>query len=261
MSLLITTAATDQVDCGNASDINDVAEGTKIFWCYWPASLVLDGRFFEKGDFGVHGVSQFFTIDDARLMFEWSGTAYTVIRASFSAFPVYATGKWLYVALQWKNSGVDSDQKIFMGDLRTPIAEASSYTTQTVGSGHNSDAGVTLVLGNNVAHNRVLKARMAHYSFWNYRLSLGELKQQQFMPRVRAGCLDFKHLGFNGLGSQADYTGKGHAGTVTGCSVADHVPLPDPFGPHQHSFPSPYVPGGALGCYAGGSDLAVGLYL
>lgn len=260
MSLLITTAATDQVDCGNASDINNLAEGTKIFWCYWPASLVDDGRFFEKGDFGVHGVSHFFTIDDARLMFEWSGTVYTVVRASFSAFPVYATGKWLCVALQWKNSGVDSDQKIFMGDLRTPIAEASAYTTQSVGSGHHSNASAPLLLGNNTVHTFVIKARMAHYSFWNYRLSLGELKQQQFMPRVLVGCLDFKHLGFNGLGVQTDYSGKGHAGTVTGCSVADHVPLPDLFGSHQYSFPSPYVSGGAVAA-AGGLDLAVGLYL
>jgi hypothetical protein len=50
------------------------------------------------------------------------------------------------------------------------------------------------------------------------------------MPRPIAGCVGFWHLGANGVGTQPDWSGNANAGTVTGATVSDHVPLGPWFG-------------------------------
>jgi len=74
--------------------------------------------------------------------------------------------------------------------------------------------------------------------YFDRALSLGEIRSLQFHPRVLSGCVLYSHYGFNGTGTQPDWSGKGNSGTVTGATVSNHVPLGSPFG---FDDPLPYI--------------------
>ena len=59
----------------------------------------------------------------------------------------------------------------------------------------------------------------------NTDLALAEIQRQQFRPHPLASTLVFCMLGYAGTGTQPDWSGNGNNGTVTGATVADHVPL------------------------------------
>jgi len=61
-------------------------------------------------------------------------------------------------------------------------------------------------------------------------LTLGEIQSWQFRPRVVSGTKLFCHLGYDGVGDQADWSGTVGTGTNTGATQADHVPLGPTFG-------------------------------
>ena len=62
-------------------------------------------------------------------------------------------------------------------------------------------------------------------SLHNRRLSLGELKTQQFAPHPVSETVLFVPLGFNGTGTQADWSGNGNNCKVTGATQSADVPI------------------------------------
>lgn len=149
-----------------------------------------------------------------------------------SVADVLSTGKWFFVGGQLKSTGNDTDQKLFVGDLSTPAGEPS-YTKQVVSTGTwPSLSSRAYYIGNHQMSTNTLYHRgpIAWFGFWNRILSLGEIWAQQFRPHVTSGCLWFGHLGANGTGTQANWAGSGNNGTVTGATVADHVPIRPWFG-------------------------------
>jgi len=123
--------------------------------------------------------------------------------------------------------GVAADQIIVVGDLNTPCTEPSSYTSQNGGEGaQNTDASNSLWVGNNSASTgQFLEGHVAWLGVWDTNLSVTQLQNLQFKPQITANCVKFTHYGFNGTGTQADWTGIGNDGTVTGATVSAHAPI------------------------------------
>ena len=100
---------------------------------------------------------------------------------------------------------------------------------RTVGSGtYGSDAAEDACIGNKANDGTPFIGRIAVTLLWNRALTLGELIDQQYNPHATSGCVGYWWL--HGTGTQPDLSGNANTGTVTGCAVADHVPLRPPFG-------------------------------
>ena len=60
-------------------------------------------------------------------------------------------------------------------------------------------------------------------------MPLAQMQALQFNLHPTTNTLLLSHYGYNGTGTQPDWSGNGHNGTVTGATVADHVPMPPAF--------------------------------
>lgn len=138
--------------------------------------------------------------------------------------------KWHFVAVTWDSAGGAGQQiNIYVGNLTAAAAErAYGTTTDCVGS-VVSPAGGQFTVGNRASPgstNVAFQGRIAWASFWNRTLTLAEIQQHQFRPFCNQtnGCVLFAEYGWAGTGTQPDLSGNGSNGTVTGATVANHVP-------------------------------------
>lgn len=219
----------ERVDHGSATSLDDVFTGfllcairpTDLTTAVGPMTIIAKGN----------NVNYSLWIDT------WDGSLiFQIFRATtsllLSATPAqlgshWAGNKWLFVGLTWSTGGVNADQKIFTGDPSTPLVEPSAYSSQAVGSGTpTSTAADNLTVGGRSGNNTYFNGRIGHLIFGNVQKPLNELRTLQWNPRLIDGSVKlFSIYGFGGTGSQADWSGTGNSGTVTGATVSDHVPV------------------------------------
>ena len=153
-----------------------------------------------------------------------------MVDATPSNFAAWGIGKWLFVA------GVielGSMPRLLIGDLTTIPTEPSAYTTQNNGAGPiisdaaqnlfvgaGRDFGASFRFGGDVATIHIVGANLTN----------AQIIKQWMRPQIIASTVLFTHYGFNGTGTQPDWSGNNNSGAVTGATVADHVPLGPPFG-------------------------------
>lgn len=234
------------VDCGSDVSLDDINTGTMLAWVY-PDSL-MNCRIADKVDGGI-GYNEFSLFDDY-------GWGFTKERSTdlniVVSDPLYETGTWNYLGVVFNTSGADGDQKAYRGKLNVPAVLASSYDIQTVGGGTPvSSANGNQYIGNSSTGPAVwyFPGKIAWVAIYTSLLSLEQIRAQQYnllAPVDPANCVLFMNLGWNGTGTQPDWSGTGNNGTVTSATVADHVPIgyyqslsPDlsPPGPFSVSFP------------------------
>jgi hypothetical protein len=222
-----TGASSPRVDCGSGASIDNINVGTWMAWVY-PTSSV-NCRLMQKG-LGPAG-HIFYTTTTVFEMTIARGTQSLLANASLANCAAYGTNKHVCMAAVFDTGGAAGDQKIYMGDLATPLAEPSAYTTQRIGSGAvGDDSGVNLIIGNISSATLSYPGDVSWIAAWNRRLSHEELIAQQWHPHVTSGCVGFWVLGYNGTGTQPDWSGNGNNGSVTGATVAAHVPLRSLYG-------------------------------
>ena len=128
---------------------------------------------------------------------------------------------WQFMAYSW-NVGT-SAFKSYLGTLTSAATDISAGIA--TGSGAQvDDSAESLIVG--VSNQNATGMRMAHVHIVNRVLTLGEIQAQQFRPRPISGSVLFSYLGYNGTGTQTDWSGTGNSGTVSGPTVTDHVPIP-----------------------------------
>jgi hypothetical protein len=218
--------STDVINYGSAASVDGPPDnaGTAIFWLFPDASTA--GTWFAKSaqTFLVNATATSLQVTHAR------GTQSLVALSTFANASTYGNNKWCYVAATWDTAGANGDQQIWHGDLSTIVAETAAYSTQRVGSGTvTSTAASNLLFGNRDAGTTPLDGKAAFVGLWNRRLSLGELKDQQFWPHVTSGNVVFDWVGFS-ASPEPDWSGNGNAGTVTGTTLYPNVPLGVRFG-------------------------------
>lgn len=142
-----------------------------------------------------------------------------------------AADTWAFVGFSYDSSRAD-ESRIYHGDLTTL---ASDVSTDNIDSDTFRAASGNLFVGRNGSvPNRPFAGDIAIGMVWpGTLLSLADFQAQQFRPHVTAGCELFTHYGYNGIGTQSDWSGNGNNGTLAGAGgpeVSGHVPLGPPFG-------------------------------
>jgi hypothetical protein len=236
-------ASTDRVNCGSAASLDDIADLTALVWVF-PTTIADDDVLISKYRGAVNAGWTLGTTG--------TGGALTISRERASVDQNYTSDTGFLTVNTWNCCVIQSnttDGKIFHGALTSPLAEVT-YASSAAGSGAaNTDAARSLFIGNRDAAtpNAAFTGDIAVAMVWNRRLTLGELIDQQFRPHKTSGCVLYVHCGFNGTGSQADWSGNANAGTVTGATLSTRgLPLGPYFG---YDTPSRYAVsagGGAL---------------
>lgn len=213
--------------------------GTTFSVCWW-----LQQRFLPAAN--SHGTSKGTTCD--LLVYNTVSVAWfmEVLRATTNAHiditdaNLFPDTGWTFLAHTYSEG---NGCKIYRGNLTTVPAEVS-YVTQTVGVGNTTANSGDLWVGNRSAAGALsVDHNIAVFMLFNTELTLGDIRRQWMWPHMDTGCIVFQHLGFNGTGTQTDWSGAGNSGAVTGATVGDHVPLM-PF-----TMPTtirPYVPGAVI---------------
>ena len=240
MSLLFTGATSHRVDLAAQPSSLGITRGTILLWLYVPtaaagALVTLNDPVASllRANFNMATVGTVlrFTLDLA--------TTDLDIQATLSNFAAWGTGKWVKVALQWATpneaGGVAGDQKLLIGDLTTALAEPSSYSNRVAGVGNltATDSTSFWKIGNRRQNDSPAPGRMAYVACFDRssgtQLTTAEMEAWFRWPWT-AGASWMHELGADlAGGNPIDLTGKGHNGTITGATVADHPPL-NPFG-------------------------------
>ena len=227
-SLDFADTSTDRVNLGSPADLDNMATGTIICWVF-PDGLATNQQFVSKRADATNA-----------LLFQENGTGgdfqFRIVRASASLTVIsnttpLSTGSWQFVAATWDGSGANGDQELFHGDLGTTVTE-TTYATQEVGSGaQGDDSGVEMSIGNvpdgGLGGAGAFNGRIAFVHILDTDLTVGQISAQQFKPHVTENTLVFMWVGFNGTGTQPDWStgGSNHQGTVTGTTIAGGVPI------------------------------------
>lgn len=223
----LTFVTTNKVQIADAASIRDLATCTILSWIYLTDTTpAADVYVWTKGNFDP-GQRSFGVNTSGGLnafVRRGAGTPTSAVTALANT-PAIAQDAWSFVGCCWNTGGANGDQKLFHGNLATLAAEATGYSTQSVGSGTiQSDNALVARIGQYATTNPFAGA-IAWVGVWNRVLTLAEIQQQQFHPHLASGCVVFTHLGLMGTGTQPDWSGNGNTGTVTGATVSDHVPL------------------------------------
>jgi hypothetical protein len=224
MALDFTNNATDRVNHGSAAILDDLDPITYLIWCY-PTTLTTS-IMFDKRTASDRGYRMLYTVSGDELQFQMDrnvGVNPIAIETNGSFLTV---NTWQFLGAVADSSGAAGDQKLFRGTLTSAVTEAGSYANQTVGSGfvENNASGEQLV-GNRRDLDFNYEGHIAWAGIWNVALTDGQIRAQQFRPYPTSGCVLFCHYGFNGTGTQVDYSGNGNAGTVTGATQSVHAPV------------------------------------
>lgn len=220
-------AETEKVDCGSDTSLDNLDPQCYIAWVQFSAFEEFDcimNKFVSpprNNSVQLVGASG----DNIRHRRVFSGTNHNYIT---NDTPL-SLNTWHCVCAQF-DSVAPSLDGIFVGSLTTAMTE-STYSANADPDGTiSSDAGDALNIGNTGGDNNAMEGDIAVAAVINRTLTLGEMQDWQFYPRVIADTKLFMHLGYNGTGTQPDWSGNGNHGTVTGAVVSDHVPLGPPFG-------------------------------
>lgn len=231
MALDFNGGTTHKVNIGSSSLLDDIlgtsslAGGVTIA-AWFKISIISAKCIFQKGVPAVDSTQLTLNPDGSgRFSIQYNrATSIIDVRATATNFAAYAVNKWLFLAGVIDMAGASSSG-LYMGDLVTPAGAPASYAARTLGSGaHVSDAGLPAIIGNKSNDGGNLPGPIAWVAVWKRALSFQEILEQQWRRHVSQDCVYFAEFGFNGAGTQPDWSGNSHAGTVTGTTVAAHVP-------------------------------------
>lgn len=155
------------------------------------------------------------------------------VNAATTTFAHYGLNKWMFIVWTWDLS-TNGNNKLYIGDLDSFAQQPSSYALQTAGSGaRTSDAAFDLLIGEHfLSAGREWDGPIANIYVADKVLSDAEVRQLQFGGTItdQASLILSTQIGYNGLGTQADWSGKINNGTASGTpATVAHVPLGFPF--------------------------------
>ena len=226
-------ASTDNVVTTDSSSIQNLTAFSCLFWIYPTSDTGQNRKLYTKSAGSFPKVFRFHNSNNARnVHFQIPRTTTEAnFAVALSVNDVLTANEWQFYAGTYDDSGSDaaSTINIYRGLLNSTAAEVT-YATHNAGSGSTeNDSGNDLFYGAS-AVNQTLLGYCAIFALVARYLSLQEVISWQWNPRVIADTRIFQIYGYNGTSTQPDWSGNGNSGTVTGATVAGHVPLRPPFG-------------------------------
>lgn len=132
---------------------------------------------------------------------------------------------WQFIASTHDGSATGDIIRLYYGNLTTIAALLTIGYSEDASGTLTDDSGADVRLGKGGGGGDSFTCIHGWVGMWNTRLTLEQIRAQQFTPHVTGGCVLFTHLGFDGTTSQPDWSGNANNGTITGAVVADHVPI------------------------------------
>lgn len=215
------------VNHGSAASLDSLDSLTIIWWDFPNTVATGNGRAVYKFSAGA-GIQVWSSVVNAGAARLFHGRA-TTGSDVFMAASTRQVSTWNF------NAVTDSDGvagKFYWGSLSSPVADVTDTGATVTGAGaENSHAALNFEVGGGSAPTSV-DARTAYIWTYNRVLPFGEIQLHQYRPgTILSGCVLYCVYGFNGTGTQPDWSGSGNAGTlVNSPTVADHVPLGPLFG-------------------------------
>lgn len=228
MALTFGGATSDRVQIAAAASINSLDTKTIYGWFY-PTTITADRRLFTKMTSGFNGWD--LAIQDSSGNLNWYVNRAGGNSHQTSSSSPLTTNKWWFVAGTY-DVGAAQPTRLYIGDLSTAAIEPS-YSSTTTGSGAtSSDTTEVARIGNLYSNANAFQGRIGLVGMLNRALTLQEIIDLQFKPRVVNGTVLFMPLGYNSNSTpQPDLSGNANSGTVTGASLTQEgLPLRTLFG-------------------------------
>lgn len=226
-ALTFGAVTSDRVNIGSGTTIDNLNPLTFGCWIY-PTTITSGRRIMTKG-LGTGTQHSFLVATGGNLDYIRGRGASQSDYITNSA-PIVTTDKWYFVVATYDSAATPAGH-IYTGDLTSAATEAT-YATASDGSGTVfDDSANDLVIGNrhSATFNVAFQGKIAACFYNNAALSLGQIIVLQWRPTVISSTKGFWLFGYNNVGTQTDYSGNGNAGTITGSTLSDPVPLGAPF--------------------------------
>ena len=241
MALSFAVSVVDYVDHGSATNLDDMDPVTMMAWIIADdESAEFHALMGKNKDAGGQGLS--WAIHEENVLAivtrQTGGVENLEAEATTSNFASFGLGKWMFVAAV---VDVGTSARMLVGDLTTAPAEPSSYDAVEVGDGAiSTDAGEPFTVGHSIDFGTASAGFAGDVAFVHVveaALTNGQIIQQWMRPHPIANSRIFSH--YYGTGTQADWSGQGNNGTLSGSPTAvDHAPIMTGFGLGQLD---PYV--------------------
>ena len=230
MGLLVATASACYTLCPAAAVINNTTRGTMIMWVYFDSTISQGGVLFGKSTANnrFHFINQTGS-SDIRCAYAGS-VGVCAQNAPWTAIPAFVPNLPVCFVINYDFG--TAAPRIYCGNVLTPLAEATSYTGGTNGSGSHDDSGQGLVCGTGGALGASgWTGKMLSYQWLNRVTNdLEELRtlQKRWNPRANGTILAYR-MGRNGLGPVLDESGyNNHATTLNLLKAASDYPIQPP---------------------------------
>lgn len=229
MALSLSDGATDLINHGTATALDNMAQATVMMWIFLDNVNNAIRGFAGKTNSGTlttgWGISRNNT-DGTRIDLRVNRA--TTDQTASSSTGVLQASQWQLVAVTWDIT--NGGPKIYWGDLDTVVVDVTNSAADGSGT-QDDDSTFDLVIGNILTGGaRAIPGDIAWAAVYNRDLSLEEIRFHQYRQRfLSSNCLIFSHYGYNGTGTQTDWSGNGNGGSVTGATQANHAPLSPPF--------------------------------
>lgn len=222
-SILLGGAATDVIDIGSGSTLDDLDPFTYLIWLN-TTTITANRVLFRKIQTGVKVLQISGTSGDVQLAVSRAGgtTNYTT-----NSTPLAPTGTPTFLAATYNSAAAAGEvHNIFKGTLAAPATECT-YGTATDGSGASTtDATGNQTIGGRAGASNAFPGLLYFSAILNRELSLDVIRFFQWWmldwrrdPVIYPGLVAAHAYGVNGSGVQRDLTGNKNDGTVTGGTV------------------------------------------
>lgn len=247
MALLFGAATTDRVNHGSNAVLDNIGRAAAGMTVWLWLRRTSDGNnqhIITKDGAGVTGFNLSVTNtggEGSPRFIVW----HDVTHADYRAVPALPLDTDVFLAATFLASAAQ-DISIYAGSLTATVAELSYNATQNAAGTAKEDATIDLYVGNLPRSTTLpFKGRISRVGIVNRALTLGELRTIQFASLRQCNISGTILLcDYHGTGTQPDLSGEVNNGTVTGASIANHVPLKQPY-PSEEWLPYVVAAGGA----------------
>ena len=207
---------TCSVDIPVHVSIDNLDPYTALCWAY-PLSFAAGDRLASKHT-SSNRIFRFPNSSSSASAFNMERNRATTALNYQTSNPLAVVNKWQFFVSQLDTASAGNQGALFYGDLGKLAEEIKEYATSTDGSGAVlSDASTDLSIGAaSTASSTAFDGYIAFFAYFAEKLTLGQIRGQQFNPHVTGTARIFMFPGTGGLGLQRDFSGHRNHGTPAG---------------------------------------------
>jgi hypothetical protein len=231
-ALTFAASSSDNVNHGSAAAIDDLPAGgvfTAAAWVYRAADQAGTQYVMVKNPSSSAGWT--LSVDNIDANGQIKGTIRrATLRTSWAssntgAFDTCRVGlnTWTFIAMVYDEAD-SQEMRLYIGTETSPVQEVSAYSTtggfnQNGDGAFGSDAAANLIVGRGNTGTESFNGQIGAVYCRANKATLTELRAMQANIWATSSAAFLCGLGENGTGSQADLSGNGSAGTVTGATA------------------------------------------